>query len=513
MIARNPQVTQSPSRSADVKARLDYPVIDSDVHTVEFGPLLLDYIDKYGGAKIVDEFRKHLASGLSYTTGAWYSLSPEERREKRFHRPAFWILPTKNTRDLATVSIPSLLAERLEEQGTDYAVLYPNISLFPHNSGREDLRRALSRAINHYHADVYRKHRDRLSPVATIPLHTPQEGIEEVEFAVKVLGFNTIIIPGAVKRPVKAVAAKYPFKFHPEVGHHAQWLDFYGLDSEHDYDPFWAKVIELGVNPTTHSGSQGWHSRASISNYMNNHIGHFADANQALAKSLFFSGVTRRFPKLRVGMLEGGAAWASETYVHLVDRFHKRGGGRVQNYNPAHVDADLLYQLYLEHAGDLLGGKAWSKDEILASAFGVTSSSRNQPQRPEEIEDFAASGVASVEDIKARFVDNFYVGNEADDRTVAAAFNTKVNPLGARINAYWSSDTGHWDVPDLRETLAETWDLVEEGVIAEKDFKALVYDNPHRFYTANNPDFFKGTKVEEKLKGKAAANPRATVAA
>jgi hypothetical protein len=54
-------------------------------------------------------------------------------------------------------------------------------------------------------------------------------------------------------------------------------------------------------------------------------------------------------------------------------------------------------------------------------------------------------------------------------------------------------------VPDLRETLAETWDLVQEGVISERDFKALVYENPYRFYTANNPGFFKGTKVEEKL--------------
>lgn len=57
----------------------------------------------------------------------------------------------------------------------------------------------------------------------------------------------------------------------------------------------------------------------------------------------------------------------------------------------------------------------------------------------------------------------------------------------------------------MRETLAETWDLVEEGVISEKDFKALVYENPYRFYTANNPHFFKGTRVEEKLKARAGA--------
>ena len=50
-----------------------------------------------------------------------------------------------------------------------------------------------------------------------------------------------------------------------------------------------------------------------------------------------------------------------------------------------------------------------------------------------------------------------------------------------------------------------TWTANPDRVITEKDFRALVYENPYRFYTANNPDFFKGTKVEEKLQAQAAA--------
>jgi predicted TIM-barrel fold metal-dependent hydrolase len=498
-IIANLKARDKASRSAAVKAQLDFPVIDNDVHTVEFGPLLEDYIAQYGGSKVVDEFRAHLARGLNYANNAWYNSTPQERRDKRFHRPAFWILPTRNSYDLATVSLPKLLDERLAEQGTDYAVLYPNIALFPHNSGREDLRRSLARAINHYHADIYRNYRHRLSPVATIPLHTPEEGIEEVEFAVKELGFNTIVIPGAIRRPVRAVADKYPFRFHPEVGHHAHWLDFYGIDSEYDYDPFWAKVIELGVNPTTHSGSQGWSARASISNYMNNHIGHFADANEALAKALFFGGVTRRFPQLRLGLLEGGSAWAANVYSHLIDRFEKRNRDSVHNYDPELLDEDVLNAFYQQYGSELFDGRTYSKDDIAQHALGITRASRTQPQKLEEIDDFALAGIERIEDIRDRFVPNFYLGNEADDRTVAAAFNTKVNPLGVKLNAYWSSDSGHWDVPDLTETLAQTWDLVEEGVITRDDFKDLVFNNPYRFYTANNPDFFKGTAVEARL--------------
>jgi hypothetical protein len=68
-----------------------------------------------------------------------------------------------------------------------------------------------------------------------------------------------------------------------------------------------------------------------------------------------------------------------------------------------------------------------------------------------------------------------------------------------KINAIYSSDVGHWDVPDLTDPLAESWDLVQEGVISKADFKDYVFTNPYKFYTQANPDFFKGTAVESKV--------------
>ena len=123
-----------------------------------------------------------------------------------------------------------------------------------------------------------------------------------------------------------------------------------------------------------------------------------------------------------------------------------------------------------------------------------------------ELEDFGAAGIKSIEDIRDscgalryRWVNSFFFGSESDDRTIAAAFNDKANPLGVKLNAIYSSDVGHWDVPDLTAPLAESWDLVREGVISEDDFKAYVFGNPYKFYTEANPDFFKGTAVESKL--------------
>lgn len=493
-----------PSPSAAVRARLPYPVIDTDLHTVEFGPVLEDYIHKVGGSKIVDDFRRSVSRGLGYLNNDWYDLTPQQRLDIRAPRPPWWALPAKNTLDLATFSLPKLLTERLEEGGTDYGVVYPNLTLFAIHVGREDLRRAVSRAINLYHADIFRPYADRLTPVAAIPLHTPQEGIEELEFAVNELGLKVAIIPGNVRRPIKALADKYPASEHPELARHLTWLDTFGIDSAHDYDPFWAKAVELKVPLTTHSVGMGWTSRSTVNNYMYNHIGHFASASEALAKSLFLSGVTRRFPELRFGLIEGGAAWASNLYADLVGHWEKRNGETIQNYNPDLIDGDLLYSLYQAYADDASRAKLGDRDQVLAGALGA-SNGRRLPQNPAELDDFRAADISKIEDIRDRFIPNFFIGSEADDPVVAHALNAKVNPLGARINAFWASDAGHWDVAEYSNALSDTWNLVERGVLTEDDFRDLVFTNPYKLYSEANPDFFKGTAVESQLAPLAAA--------
>ena len=231
-------VLRKASKSAAVRARLDYPVIDTDLHTIEFAPALEDYIAKHGGPASVDKFRAAIDRGFGYLSNDWYEQTPEQRAAQRSVRPPWWALPTKNTLDLATVSLPRLLHERVEESGTDYAVLFPNVSTFATHVGDHDLRRALIRAVNEYHRDVYAPYADRLTPVAAIPLHNPQEGIEELELAITGLGLKVALIPGNLRRPVRAIADKYPSRHHPDVARHANWLDTFGLDSEHDYDPF-----------------------------------------------------------------------------------------------------------------------------------------------------------------------------------------------------------------------------------------------------------------------------------
>ena len=104
--------------------------------------------------------------------------------------------------------------------------------------------------------------------------------------------------------------------------------------------------------------------------------------------------------------------------------------------------------------------------------------------------------IEKAEDIRDLFVPNFYFGCEADDPLNATAFNRKMNPFGAQLRAIFSSDIGHWDVPDMTEVLEEAYELVEDEVITEEDFRDFVFTNPVSLWAGMNPDFFKGTVVE-----------------
>jgi hypothetical protein len=48
----------------------------------------------------------------------------------------------------------------------------------------------------------------------------------------------------------------------------------------------------------------------------------------------------------------------------------------------------------------------------------------------------------------------------------------------------------------MRDAASEAWELVEHGLINERDFRDFVFTNPVRAKARVNPDFFAGTVVE-----------------
>jgi predicted TIM-barrel fold metal-dependent hydrolase len=476
------------SKSAAIRARLNHPIIDSDGHMLEFEPGVLDYLKQIGGSKLVE---RYISEGIGGRLFSGHSLSAEERRDRRVARSPWWGLQTKNTLDRATATLPKLLYERLDEFGLDFVVLYPSLGLLAVYPDDEEVRRAACRAYNTFHADIYREYADRITPVAVIPMHTPQEAIDELQYAVNGLGMKAIFMPSFVRRPIPATARKYP------EAREAFWLDTYGLDSAFDYDPVWAKCVELKVPPGFHSNGMGWGARTSISNYIYNHIGNFAAAGEAVCKSLFMAGVTRRFPSLKFAFLEGGAGWACSLYADLIGHWEKRNIKGLENYDPANLDRELLMDLYTRYGGKMIEGKL---DQLgkgpaaIAAGAGVLEAGRDDEGMRDE---WAACQIQRAENIRDLFVSNFYFGCEADDPINAWAFNSKVNPFGARLKAIFSSDIGHWDVPDIAEVVEEAYELVEKELITEEDFRDFVFANPVSLYAGMNPDFFKGTVVDQ----------------
>ena len=73
--------------------------------------------------------------------------------------------------------------ERLDDLGIDFSVVYPTAGLGYHRMPDTRLRRAICRAYNVFAADQFRGLGDRIIPAAIIPMYTPEEAIEELEFA------------------------------------------------------------------------------------------------------------------------------------------------------------------------------------------------------------------------------------------------------------------------------------------------------------------------------------------
>ena len=463
--------------SSEIHGRLDHPVIDSDGHMAEHWPTLAPYLEQEGLSLEHPSFQR-LLPPYGGTDAQWHDLTPAERAATRTPRGPWWSSPAKQTIDLATALFPALLHERLDEIGIDFGVVYPSLGLVFLHTDDEPYRRGACRALNRCNAETFAPLADRLAPVAAIPMHTPEEAIAELDYAVEQLGFKAVLLAGYVQRPFAALDGK-----DPEVSRYAFWLDQFGVDSAHDYDPVWARAQELGVSVAFHSGFIGMTPYRSTSSYVFNHLSMLADGQQSLAKSLFLGGVTRRFPEMNFAFLEGGVAWAVALYSDIIGHWEKRNVDALKRHlDPALIDRALLAEMlerYAPGAPRVSGGL-----------------SRRPAEQEATLDEWAACEISAAEDIRELYVDRFWFGCEADDPMTSLAFNTKVNPFGAELQVMMGSDISHWDLPDVSEVLSEAYEMVEHEWIDEEAFRAFTFTNPARFYTGTNPKFFEGTAVE-----------------
>ena len=409
-----------------------------------------------------------------------------ERTRKRVGQEAFWSSPSENVLDRATAMLPRLMYERLDDLGIDFSVVYPTAGLSFHRMQDTRLRRAICRAYNVFAADQFRGLEDRVIPAAIIPMYTPEEAIEELEFAVIELGYKVVMVGGLMRRRVPALEDE-----QPDASKLVEWYDVIGLDSPYDYDPVWRKCLELRVAPSFHNGARSILLRNSPSNFCYNHIGHFASAGEAVAKALFLGGVTRRFPALNFAFLEGGVGWASMLYADLIGHWEKRNRQAIERTNPGKLDVGKLHELARKYGSPAVAEAVGRREGLEGDSNSTLTGGL------EDLDDYFRCQITKKEDIRDLFVPRFYFGCEADDPINAWAFDTRANPMRARLNAIFSSDIGHFDVPDMTAVVPEAYELVEHGLLTNDDFRDFMFGNAVRFWGEVNPDFFKGTIVEK----------------
>ena len=455
---------------ADIRARLNHPVVDADGHMMECTFAVLDFVKQVGGADIAARYEDHLKA----------TSSGQSRR-------AVWIGNSGPASiDRATALLPRLYRSRLEDAGIDFGIVYGTHVLSVMRIDDDEIRPVVHRAMNMLYADMFRAVQDRLTPVAVIPMHSPEEALAELDFAVGELGLKAIVMNAMIYRPAPEVAENAP-----EYAKYTMVPTSPAIDVGDRYDPVWAKCVELGVAPSCHNSFRGRGStHASPVNYVFNSLGSFGQGSEYFCRALFMGGVAHRFPPLKFAFLEGGAGWAAQLYNTLFEYWEKRNLDALrENLDPAKLDVDLLVEMFGKWGNDYL-----TPERIRAEPHQSSNSVLLVPA--EELDDFAQTGVTKPEDIRDIFQRNFYFGSEADDTMTAVAFDESLNHFGIKLNAILGSDIGHWDVPDMTKVMVEAYEMVEDGHITEDDFRDFTYGNIVQMHAGMNPDFFKGTAGE-----------------
>ena len=163
---------------ADIRARLDHPVVDADGHMIECTFAVLDFVRQVGGMEIANRYEDQL------------KLDPTGSG-----RRAVWVGNSgPGSIDRATAMLPKLYRARLDEAGIDYGVVYGTLALSVLRVDDDELRPVVFRAMNMLYADMFKEVSDRLTPAALIPMSDPDEAVSELEFAVNELGLKAIVV-------------------------------------------------------------------------------------------------------------------------------------------------------------------------------------------------------------------------------------------------------------------------------------------------------------------------------
>jgi predicted TIM-barrel fold metal-dependent hydrolase len=307
---------------------LGFPVFDADNHLYETRDALtkylpeshknaIDYVDVHGRTKIV--VRGQISDYIPNPTfdrvgrpGAQEEYFKEGNPDGKSYReiigrgidcpPAF--------------REASARLELMDEQGIDYAMMYPTLASLIEERMKDDpdLCAAAIHALNEWMLEAWPyAYENRIFSTPVITPGLVDKAIEELDF---VLGHGARAI---LMRPAPAWGYRGPRSFAlPE------------------FDPYWERVQDSGVLVVIHASDSGYNR------YTNEWEGNGGEM-LAFGEPLLFSsaveedhrairdavtalichGALRRFPKLRIALVENGAGWVPQLLEQLDHAYDK----------------------------------------------------------------------------------------------------------------------------------------------------------------------------------------------
>lgn len=208
----------------------------------------------------------------------------------------------------------------LDRSGIAATVLYPTWGLAHGQMVDPKWALGYAQTYNNWLHAKYVRYNDRLKGVALLPIQDPAGAVAELRRAVCVLGMVAGMLPS---NPIS-------------VRRHVSHKDFW---------PIYAEAERLDVPIAFHGGAYqdlGFNTFTSFA--ATRAIGHPWPL-AVCTTGLIVDGVLDAFPRLRVGLMEGGASWL-DFVVDRLDREAKYGGLKLER--PV---ASYFSQIYLSVEG------------------------------------------------------------------------------------------------------------------------------------------------------------------
>src|SRR5512144_159307 len=202
---------------------------------------------------------------------------------------------------------PQARLKDMDEEGIDVAILFgTQIALTVNGLMNKELAAVLCRAVNDWLIEYCSTNPQRLLAVGLIPCQDPPAAVKELEY-LKNVGAVTAMLPTNVYGlnnmgdrmfdPIYECAQEIgmPLSVHPQTGHDGV----------------------LGVSGVMGAGSERLRKYAYV------HMTAFPFELMIAMMHMIGEGVFDRYPKLRVGFMEGGAGWLPFWAERFDEHFHK----------------------------------------------------------------------------------------------------------------------------------------------------------------------------------------------